>query len=131
MTTRLRFLPLALALMLGGCEKSNEPKQELPLEKVIALVGELSEEIDTGYKMNAEVWNGQTAVVSIGVDDPLSDYASEVIKFTKAEALSRFDGKVLVVFRQDQPITARERAAGLTASTLILAAFDARTGERR
>ena len=122
---------LAFALALVGCEKASEPKQEMALEKVVALVEALGEEIDTDCAMSAEVWDGQTAVVRIDVDDPSSDYQSEVKKFPEAKALSKFDGKVLVVFLQNRPITAEERTAGQKASTLILAKFDARTDERQ
>ena len=134
MIARSRSLPLALlafGFALVGCEQASEPKQEMSLEKAVALVGELGEELDIDYAMSAEVWDGQIAVVRIDVDDPSSDYQSEVKKFPGAQALSKFDGKVLVVFLQNRPITAEERTAGQKASSLILAKFDARTGERQ
>lgn len=134
MKEQLRIVILTLSFLgMISCgdsqtvERKDDSQASREFDRVVALVDELKQIVETDFAMTAATWDGKPVIV-MDVEDPASDYSLEVEKVRNA--VTSFEGELMLVFEQSMELTESDKANGLGSSRKILAVFNAKTGER-
>ena len=127
----IQFAALMLfSLCLVSCTDTHTGKEtgdNQALERASALVADLKQAVETDYEMSAEAWDG-VPVISMTVWDSTFDFASAVEQIKRA--VGSFEGELWLAFQRPMGLTESDKAAGVKDGKMILAKFDAKTGER-